>query len=266
MKSEKRFEILLAATNQNDDSVLDKMKVNSDIIVCNQNYEKFNKKIYKKNNYNVEWYNFSERGVGLNRNNALMRSKAEICLLSDDDVTYVDKYEKIILDQFDAYPKADVILFNIYSRTKNKRFICKKKMNINHLNCGKFGGVRIAFRRSKVIKKSISFNLLFGGGALFSAGEDVMFIHDCLKKGLKVIAVPDFILSLREERDSTWFQGYNKKFFSDLGSSYCRHYGMFAYPFACIQLARKRNLWLNQINKKDAKKIIKEGIRIYKEL
>lgn len=263
---EKKFELLLATMNQTDDKILDKMNVNTDIIVCNQNDKDFSKKIYSRNNYNVSWYNFSEKGVGLNRNNALMRSTADICLLSDDDVEYLDNYKNIILKQFHENSNADVILFNIYSDSSKKRFVCKKKMRINHLNCGKFGAVRIAFRRSKIIKNSISFNLLFGGGALFTAGEDSMFLHDCLSKKLKIIAVPEYILKLKEGRESTWFNGYNKKFFNDLGTSYTRHFGIFAYLFACIQLFRRRKVWLNEINIKQAKKYVKEGIYKYKQL
>lgn len=266
MVNEKKFELLLATMNQLDDTVLDKMNVSSDVIVCNQNSKNFSKREYLRKNYKVVWYDFSEKGVGLNRNNALMRSTAEICLLSDDDVKYLDNYEDIIIKQFDLNPKADVILFNIYSDSVKKRFVCTRKMKINHLNCGKFGAVRIAFRRSKIIKNSISFNLLFGGGALFTAGEDSMFIHDCLAKKLKVIAVPDFILELRDDRQSTWFNGYNKKFFNDLGTSYARHFGFAAYILACIQLIRKKKIWLNDISIYQAKKFIKEGIGVYKNL
>lgn len=169
MQKDSRLQILLATMNQKNDELLDKMNVNSNIIVCNQNAESFNKKIYKKKDYNVEWYDFSEKGVGLNRNNALMRASSDICLIADDDVTYVDDYENIIIRVFDENPNADVILFNIYSDSKNKRFICHNKMNINRYNCGRFGGVRIAFKRTKVIKNSIYFNLLFGGGAQYTS-------------------------------------------------------------------------------------------------
>lgn len=266
MKGKSKIQILLATMNQDNDSLLEKMNIQSDIIVCNQNKSNFKKNCYKKGNYNVEWYDFSEKGVGLNRNNALMRATGEICLIADDDITYLDNYENIIVNAFNDYQNADVILFNIYSDSKNKRFICNKKMNINIFNCGRFGGVRIAFRRNKIIKNSICFNLLFGGGAKYTAGEDVMFIRDCIRKGLNVIAVPDYILKLREERKSTWFNGYDKKFFNDLGSSYVYHYRQFAYLFAVIQLYRKRKIWLNDININSAKKWVREGIREYKKL
>ena len=117
-----------------------------------------------------------------------------------------------------------------------------------------------------MLSPSIFFNLLFGGGAMFTAGEDVMFIRDCIRKGLNVIAVPDYILKLREERESTWFEGYNEKFFKDLGSSYVYHYGKFAYLFANMQIIRKKNLWLKHNDLNFARKNIKEGINLYKSL
>lgn len=266
MKKKKKFELLLATIDQLDDSVLDKMNFDSDIIVCNQNNEVFSKKVYQKNNHEVTWYDFAEKGVGLNRNNALMRSGAEICLLADDDVRYLDGYEETILRNFAENPKADVIIFNIYSDSKKNRFVCDKKMRVNHLNCGRFGAVRIAFRRSKIIKNSISFNILFGGGSMFSAGEDSMFIHDCLFKGLRIIAVPDYILELRDDRKSTWFKGFDRKFFYDLGASYGRHFGVLAYPMACFQLMRKNKLWISELDKKQIKKYIKEGLSEFRKM
>ena len=72
------LEVLLATIDQKDDSVLDEMKVKSDVIVCNQTNEKTDYRIYTKNDHQVRWYDFQERGVGLNRNNALLRATADI--------------------------------------------------------------------------------------------------------------------------------------------------------------------------------------------
>lgn len=266
MGEKMKLEILLATMNQKDDSILSNMRVKSDIIVCNQNSSSFEFKSYKKENFDVKWYNFSEKGVGLNRNNALMRSSGEICLIADDDVIYEDDYEEIILDEFKKNPKADVILFNIHSSPEDHRYECKKKHKVHLYNCGKFGAVRIAFKRNSVIKNAISFNLLFGGGAIFSAGEDNMFIRDCIRKGLKVIAVEPYILKLDYSRASTWFKGYNEKYFEDMGSSYVYHYGRLAFLVAFIQLLRKRNKLLSEFSFISALSCIKRGIKKYKEL
>ena len=93
-----KFEVLLATIDQTDDSILDTMGLRSDVIVCNQTNEKTDYRVFTKNGYTVRWYDFQERGVGLNRNNALLRSTADICLLSDDDVLYEEDYVKTVLE------------------------------------------------------------------------------------------------------------------------------------------------------------------------
>ena len=261
-----RLEVLMAAMNQ-DKLLLDKINLESDIIVCNQcNGVAVGEEKFQYNDHNVLWFNFNEKGVGLNRNNALMRSSADICLIGDDDVTYMAGYAGVIVDAFEKNPKADVILFNVQPNDHYRPFVCKKKMKINFLNCGRFGGVRIAFRRMKVIKNAITFNLLFGGGTPYGAGEDVMFIEDCLRNGLKVIALPEEILSLRDERESTWFNGYDEKFFHDMGASYVYHYGRWALPVAYVQLLRHRKEYLKSISLKKALGLVKKGIKTYRNL
>ena len=260
------LEILLATMNQKKDSLLETMKVNTDVIVCNQNTDITSYKNYQKGSYNVRWYDFQEKGVGLNRNNALLRARGDICLLADDDVIYVDEYEKIILDAFEKNPKIDVILFNVYSPEGEKRYITKKNKRIFLHNCGKFGAVRIAFRRNKVIKNAISFNQLFGGGSLYTAGEDTMFIRDCIRKGLKVLAVPQYILKLDNQRPSTWFVGYDRKFFEDLGSSYCFHYRKLALPCAILQLIKSKKRFSGEYKFSEQLKFVVIGIQKFKKL
>lgn len=262
--SKPSFEVLLATINQTDDSVLESMNVRSDVIVCNQGAPSFSKREYVRNGHSVVWFDFSEKGVGLNRNNALLRSKADICLLADDDVIFFDNYSEIVLEAFQRNPKADVILFNIVSDGKN-RFITKKTKRINKLTCGRFGAVRIAFRRRRVIKNRICFSVLYGGGAEFSAGEDTEFLLDCLKNGLRVIAVPQAILKLDPNSESTWFRGFNEKFFYDTGFTYSSHYGMFARLFAFLFILKNRKKVLNSLSFGQALHHIRRGIKTYKE-
>ena len=261
-----KFEVLLATMNHTKDLFLDKIGISSDIIVCNQNDDKTGYRQYTKNGYNVRWYDFQERGVGLNRNNALLRSDADICLLADDDVLYEKDYERIVLDAFEKNPKADVILFNIYSADGTKRSNAEKNIRVRLHNCGRYGGVRIAFRRMSVIKNTITFNQLFGGGCMFSAGEDVIFVKTCIEKGLHVIAVPECILRLTDSRPSTWFTGHNQKFYEDYGSSYYCHFGELGTPIAFLQLIRRRKKFLNDYSFWKAWKHAKTGIRKFKNL
>ena len=170
--------LISTLNNKNILGLLDSLNVQSDAIVINQCDINECKIInYKDNNINV--YNFSERGVGLSRNNALMRSTADFCLLTDDDMTYIDGYSQIVHNMFLKHPQADVIVFNL--EENNNRYVIKKKFKVGYLNYMRFGAARIAIRRQSVIKNGISFNLCFGGGTPHGSGEDVLFLKDCIK-------------------------------------------------------------------------------------
>ena len=261
-----KFEALVATMDQPDDTFLDTMGLRSNVIVCNQNSEKTGYRAYTKDGRNIRWYDFQERGVGLNRNNALHRATADICLLSDDDVEFVEGYEQIILDAFERYPKADLILFNMQFADGRLKTNSKKAKKIHLYNCGKYGAEQMAFRRMSVVKNAISFNQLFGGGCMFTAGEDIIFTRTCIKKGLRVIAVPDCILRLTEQRPSTWFTGHNQKFYEDFGSGYYCHFGNLAWLATFVQLIRRRKKMLGDYSFWKAWKHALVGIKKYKAL
>lgn len=118
---------------------------------------------FKYNGYEAIYLNFKERGVGLNRNNALMRATGDICLFADDDMAYVDGYVNKVLRAFRSYPDADVIIFNLTGNV-SKRYNVKKACKINKFNYFRYGAARIAIKRKSVVEKAIYFNQCFGGG------------------------------------------------------------------------------------------------------
>ena len=84
----------------------------------------------------------------------------------------------------------------------------------------RFATFRFAFRRGSVEKCGALFNLSFGGGAEYSHGEDTLFLGDCLRRGLKVLAMPITLGVMTYERESTWFKGFDCKYFNDQGALY----------------------------------------------
>lgn len=254
-----KVEVLVATMNQNDHSLLDKMNIQSNCIIANQcNKNEIEDFIYK--GYNIKFLSFAERGVGLNRNNALMRAKADISIIADDDMIFIDNYEDKIKRIFNDNPKADVIILNLIEST-NQRFQIKKKFKVNYKNFMRFGAARLVFRTKSVTKHGISFNLHFGGGTDYSAGEDVLFLNDCLKKDLNVIAVPDFIAELLEGRESTWFKGYTDKYFIDKGILYSSISKKWAWLLGLLFSLRRRNLFRKDKTWKEAYKLILQGIK-----
>lgn len=124
------------------------------------------------------------QGMGLsrNRNNALSMSKADICLIADDDNRYKPEYIDTILDAWNANPDADILTFQAQTLQGEPLhpypapYVCS---------------VEITFRRSSVTGKGIKFDERFGlGSPLLCAGEEEVFIADARRAGLTVKYVP----------------------------------------------------------------------------
>lgn len=258
-----RLEVLVSTMKQSNFDLIKKMNIRSDAIIINQfnsmNYEEVVKEYGK-----IRMYTFNERGVGLSRNSALMRSDADIVLFADDDVVYVDDYKNIIIKEFENNPQVDIIIFNISSGNNCAIPQFKKNKKLHLHNILKFGTYRIAARRNSLLKNNITFSLLFGGGAKYSAGEDSFFLRDCIKSGLKCMgSVKDIGIVTHEE--STWFKGYNEKYFFDKGvfaRAMFKHRSI-AYLFCLQDYYRHKNLYFIDtiLCKKDILSIEKKGIK-----
>ncbi|MEC0344794.1 glycosyltransferase family A protein [Peribacillus frigoritolerans] len=209
-------QVLVAAMHRTDHSILEEMNISSNAIVVNQcdrnSFEKF-----KYRGQEILFLSYNERGVGLSRNNALMRASDDICVFADEDMIYVDGYTELIENEFKKNPKADIILFSLESLNKEKPLsVIKESKRVGRKEAMRYGCARIAFKRERLIDKNIWFSLLFGGGTKYSSGEDTIFLQDCLKKGLRVYKSTVKIADVKQE-ESTWFEGYTEKLFFDKG-------------------------------------------------
>ncbi|MDE5994463.1 MAG: glycosyltransferase family 2 protein [Oscillospiraceae bacterium] len=232
-----RIQVLVAAVNQTDYSLAEKMNIRTDAIIGNQ-CDRNSVEEFDHNGNNIKYYSFAERGVGLNRNNTLMRADADICLFADDDMVYEDNYADIVEKAFSTNPTADVIVFNLKEKETTRKLITKKT-KVGYLNYLRYGTARIAVRLSSIKKYGIYFNQCFGGGTEHCHGEDNLFLNACLKNGLKIIAVPEYIATLTNERASSWNNGYDEKYLHDQGILY-RTLSKRWWRLLCLQDAVRR--------------------------
>lgn len=234
------LQVLVATMNQMDHTLLEKMNIQTDAIVGNQCSENFIEN-FEWNGHRITYLNFAEKGVGLNRNNALMRAEADICLFADDDMVYEDGYAEKVIYAFEQNPKADVLIFNLRESNKitNSRYVIKEKMRVHRLNYLRYGTARVAIRLKSIKENAIYFNQLFGGGTTYCHGEDNLFLTACLNSKLKIIAIPETIACLTEERESTWNNGYDKKYLKDQGILY-RTISRRWWKLLCLQDAIRR--------------------------
>ena len=250
---------LVSAMHADVKKLSEKMNIQTEAIIINQG-DGFGYEEIQRNGCLIKCYSFMEKGVGLSRNNALLRSQGDISLFSDDDIRYIPDYPKKIEDEFLTHPEADIIFFNVGVEENRKTYENTKWKRVHIYNSGRYPTYSLAVRTKKLHQNNLTFSLLFGGGARYSNGEDSLFIRDCLKKGLKAYSSTVFIGN-EEAGESTWFAGYNEKFFYDRGVLYHYLYGAFAYLFGLRFIWTKKQIMCKDINWKKAYRLLKKGIR-----
>ena len=106
------------------------------------------------------------------------------------------------------------------------------------------------------------FNELLGAGAKYSMGEENDFLFKCLKKGLKIKYIPIKIADLYIG-ESSWFNGYNDKYFIDRGASFTSMSKRFSNILIVQFAIRKRKLYKDKMSVIKAIKLMLCGKKDY---
>ncbi|SHH27837.1 Glycosyl transferase family 2 [Fibrobacter sp. UWH9] len=234
------FEILCATMHQKDFSKIKSMNIHSNVVFANQSDENS----YQEMNFEgcvAKMITTTTRGVGLNRNFALLASSKDVILFADDDTFFYDGLEENVVAAFAKLPKADVIIFGMdYSQNGQ---VCESiKVPTGKLpfyKSLKFGTAFLAIRRSAYLKANLIFSQLFGGGCVYLHGEDSDFIINCYRKGLRIYTY-DYVLGVTSKDSSTWFSGYGEKYFFDTGALAKFAFGKLAKPYMLYMTFRVR--------------------------
>lgn len=230
------LQVLVATMHQQDTSIVEKMNIRCDAVVANQ-ADREQICCVDTPFGTVKMITTATRGVGLNRNIALLAADAAYLLFADDDVVYYDDMPQQVQAAFQENPEADVLVFGM-DILKNGQITERRKQKNKRLqiwNAMRFGTVRIAVKRESIVQNGISFHHCFGGGCRFCSGEDSLFLKSCFDHGLRVYA-HDYVLGTCCKDTSTWFTEYGEKYFYDKGvlvrQLFPRLYGLMAMYFA----------------------------------
>ena len=254
-----RVQVLASVMNQDLRVIADRMQLDCDAVIINQcdrlGYEEME---YK--GHILRFYSFPDRGVGRSRNEAILRADGDICLFSDEDIVYEPGYGKAVEEEFRRNPAADMILFNITVEESRRTYHITERKRVRWYNCGRYGAVSFAVKRESLIKFGVTFSLLFGGGARYLNGEDSLFLKEFMKKGGKVYTAP-VTIGREEAGESTWFTGYNEKFFHDRGVLYRYLYGRLAGIMALRFLLAHRKRICGESGWRQCCRWMQKGIR-----
>lgn len=257
-----RVEVLLATMGRHDMGIAAQMNVQTPMVIANQcgayGYEEDAAR-------GLRMVSTATRGVGINRNIGLMHARGEILLFADDDMVYADGYEKLMLDAYEQLPDADVIIFSIdmIRGGKHLNTYLNRTRRISAAGALKYGTYCVSVRRRSLEKANLKFTALFGGGAIYSSGEDSLFLMDCFRAGFKVYT-HSAVIGCNMCGESTWFRGYNEKYFYDKGAWLACAFGLMRRPVQLYFGLRFRGM--TKVPFKKRMKLMSSGIRGFDRL
>lgn len=226
------LQVLVATMHQQDLSLGEKMNLRCGAVIANQAEE--DSVAEQVTPFGVwKMITTPTRGVGLNRNIALHAAQGELLLFADDDVVYRDDMPQAVTAAFRENPKADGIIFSMDilrdGKITERRHLKHKRLRL--WRALRYGTYTIAIRREAVLRGNLSFHRCFGGGCIYSAGEDSLFIKSCFDRGLRLYTHP-YVLGTCCKDSSTWFTGYHRKYFYDKGALV-----RYLFPKTCYLMA-----------------------------
>lgn len=263
-----KVEVLLSTMNQNDYEILDRINLQTSAVVVNQCDRNEVKEITYKGQ-RIIWVDTVQRGLSKSRNMALSFACGDICLIADEDETLVDGYEALVLRAFTDTQQADIVSFNfdrVYPKgaKQDRKDPNRKENNSRKAPYFKYySSVSLAFRRMKIVKHGIHFNELIGAGTEYGSGEEALFLIACRNSKLKVYENPSKICSV-DCSDSSWFKGYDEKFYYNKGIFLGAAYGKIAKIMSLYFLKQSRSI--SELDLKTVLANMNEGIKAYREL
>lgn len=256
------IEVLISTMKQsNHYKFLEGMRIQSDAVVINQC--DMEKRInFKYNGFNILWIDTLERGLSNSRNMAIKNSSADICVLADDDEELRSGYVQIIEESFEENKGYQILRFRVEGIEKPFKLYPEKSFQIGFFKSLKVSSVEIAFKRNAISEGYIEFDPFIGAGTKFPMGEENAFLFQCLQKKLKIRYVPKTIADLHIGT-STWFTGYNKRYFVGRGAAFTSM-SEWGAPILILQFAiRKRKIYKKELSVYRAIRYMFQGRKEY---
>lgn len=175
------------------------------------------------------------RGVTKSRNNAIRISDGDIGLFADDDVRYQNEWLDMVKKTFRENPQMDIAIFKIKTLPGEPEYRDFPQEEMAFSKAPSVGTIQLAFRIRQIKEKGIHFDERFGAGQKLLIGSDEqIFLHDCIRSGLKVMYFPEYVVQHAFQSTVKGIQKYDSKLNRVTGGLDARMNGWVALPKALL--------------------------------
>lgn len=267
-EKEPTIEVLISCMFQDGKDIVQKSNIQSDVLVINQCDEDSTQSFHFINNQGktclARVINTTERGLSKSRNKAISNAHGELCLICDDDERLTDNYPWILRESACQHPEYSVFAFrfDMPEHYYMKKTFWEEQREINYIDALKISSVQLAFRLKDIRNGNIRFDETVGSGITKAGGEEKIFQHDCLKKGLKILYQPITIGAL-SFNDSQWAHHiFSEAYFHDWGFYTKKlRWGKLGATVMCLLFAiKKKNAYKTKTTLKNALSAMLKGI------
>jgi glycosyltransferase involved in cell wall biosynthesis len=152
----------------------------------------------------VRYVRWADSGTSRNRNHALHLARGEICLIADDDVSFLPGWSDAILSTFRTKPRIVFATFVSLSRRGQPR---KASYPLNarahsRVTVSDVSEIEIAFRLDAVRNLCVEFDERVGPGTKIVLGEGYFFLKHILERGGIGWQVPEAVVRHMSESSS----------------------------------------------------------------
>lgn len=241
-----KLTILIATMNESIEQLYSKIIMlppHIDIVICHQitnlSIDSTEHKEHLESiRSNIKVLQRYEKGLSKSRNCALEYVKEGICLITDDDVAFMDDiYEKISHAYLENH-NADIITFQIMTPEKIPfKQYSSKGYSHTKKTLMRVASIEISFRVEKIHQKSLRFDEDFGLGSLYPTGEETIFLCDALDKHLNILYRPIPIVVHPKEHSNA---SYSIDLFEAKGAVFIRIFGLISGCLIILLFALKK--------------------------
>lgn len=243
-----KLEVLMSCMHQNGPRIIEDSHLEGHVAVINQ-CDKEEYQEYPTKNGVARMFSTTQRGLTKSRNMAIQKSDADICMLCDDDEIFVPDYETKIRQAYEEIDAADVIIFKLANLPPS---FPDQVMRLRFPKTMKVCSCQISFKRKSLMDTGVGFDELLGAGTGNGAEEELKFLLDCERAGLRIYYVPTVVASVAQEQ-STWFSGFDERFFENRGATTRYILGLpVSIAYAVYYVIKKRNKYKENLTLRQA--------------